>query len=496
MGSWDVWLSLVSSLTEGPSRVDIVLLQDPLYSKGCLPSFPGFKSLAPPIARPRVACYLSLSFLQQFAVLPFFPLESDHLMALDVFTPKGFFGLTFPCFRIGNFYGRTLPPAPHSVSPQTSLPVFDFPYLVAGDFNIHNTASDPTRLLSWKEENESAPYFNRATDLGYTLLNTPGICTRFPFTGTQRASAIDLAFANPHILSAFRSWNSSSLPSTGSDHSPILISLRSPSPHNHKPSPRWQEVHWPSRNDKLKGWQVPPPPDAPSPNQLDHWFSSALSRLKTTTEATAPRSRPSSKSKAWWTPLLIALGKEFMKATQRAKRLQTPNSYTIAKHSKLGYFKSIKSAKASYWVDILAKTSPNNIWTAKQLVVTRKTPRFPSLPDALGPVSIHKALLDHFFPPKDPLPTWGRLKRNPSAAPLSAVEIKLALSESSPSSPPGPDGVPYSGWKKVNLVNFMIIVELLSPLVALGYHRPLLKTANGVVLDKPGKASYNSPASF
>jgi len=42
----------------------------------------------------------------------------------------------------------------------------------------------------------------------------------------------------------------------------------------------------------------------------------------------------------------------------------------------------------------------------------------------------------------------------------------------------------------------MIIFELLSALVAFGYHPPSLKTANGVFLDKPGKASYDAPASF
>jgi len=215
-----------------------------------------------------------------------------------------------------------------------------------------------------------------------------------------------------------------------------------------------------------------------------------------TIEATAPRSRPSPRSKAWWTPLLTSLRKGFTKATRRAKKLLTPYSYTIARQSKLGYFKSIKRAKASYWADFLAKTSPNNIRTAKQLVAPRKTPRFPSLPDASGLVAINKALLDHFFPPKDPLPSRGRLKRNPSADPLTSEEIKLALSKSSPSSAPGPDGVPYSVWKKVNLVNPTIILELLSPLVAFVYHPPSLKAANGVVLDKPGKASYDSPTSF
>jgi len=181
---------------------------------------------------------------------------------------------------------------------------------------------------------------------------------------------------------------------------------------------------------------------------------------------------------------------------RKAKKSQTPDSYGIARQSKLVYFKALKRAKASYWADFLAKTSPDNIWTAKQLVAPRKTPRFPSLPNASDPVAINRALLDHFFPPKNPLPNRGRLKKNPSATPLTKEEIKLALSKCSPSSAPGPDGIPYSVWKRVNLINPTILLELLSPLVTFEYHPPSLKTANGVVLDKPGKASYYSPASF
>jgi len=36
----------------------------------------------------------------------------------------------------------------------------------------------------------------------------------------------------------------------------------------------------------------------------------------------------------------------------------------------------------------------------------------------------------------------------------------------------------------------------LDPLVLLGYHPASLKSSNGVVLNKPGKASYESPSSF
>ena len=134
--------------------------------------------------------------------------------------------------------------------------------------------------------------------------------------------------------------------------------------------------------------------------------------------------------------------------------------------------------------------------TAKKFVTPRKTPRFPDLPGANSPVEIDKALLDHFFPPKPELPMRGRLHQHPSAVPLSKEEIVAALAKSSPFSAPCPDGVPYSVWKKVNTTNPGLLLDLLAPLVAFGYHPTTLKHVNGVVLDKPGKPSYDSPSSF
>ena len=48
----------------------------------------------------------------------------------------------------------------------------------------------------------------------------------------------------------------------------------------------------------------------------------------------------------------------------------------------------------------------------------------------------------------------------------------------------------------MNTRNPAILQDLLSPLVTFGYHPPSLKHANSVVLDKPGKPSYDTPASF
>jgi len=72
----------------------------------------------------------------------------------------------------------------------------------------------------------------------------------------------------------------------------------------------------------------------------------------------------------------------------------------------------------------------------------------------------------------------------------------VALSQCSPTSDPGQDGIPYSTWKQVNKINPSILLDTLVPLVLLRYHPTSLKSPNGVVLDNPGKPSYESPSSF
>ena len=48
----------------------------------------------------------------------------------------------------------------------------------------------------------------------------------------------------------------------------------------------------------------------------------------------------------------------------------------------------------------------------------------------------------------------------------------------------------------MNALNPDLLLDLLAPLVAFRYHPTALKHTNGVVLNKPGKPSYDTPASF
>ena len=306
---------------------------------------------------------------------------------------------------------------------------------------------------------------------------------------------LDLVFASSSLMLFFQEWTTD-LPSTGSDHVPITITIVHPITAPPSPNPNWVRTHWPTLEPLLKETIVPPPPNLRTRHSLEAWFDAHLNSLVTLLKAHTPLQRPSIRAKPWWSPLLTTLRKEFHTSTRKARASNDPQDRAITRLSKQGYFKSSKAAKAQHWKSFLAEATPRTIWTAKKFAIGRVTPRFPNLPDATSPEEINNALLAHLFPPK-PLPLVPSILRpHKGCDPLLPSEIAAALRKCSSPSAPGPDTIPYSVWKRVHLVAPRVLTELLSPLLKFGYHPASLKKANGIVLDQPGKPSYDSPASF
>jgi len=493
LGSWNVFLSLFESFKEATTYPSIVLLQDPPVNKAHLPSFKGFMSFFPPVRKPRVAAYVHTSFLSNYTVLPRFK-GVDDVLALDISSNEPLFGTAFHSFRVINAYStNTADHRVHSVSPEVLFPDLGFHLLVLGDLNIHNPLSDPLPHFSSGEISSSTPYFEKAAESGFALLNPQGDYTRFPLVGTARPSVIDLSFANAPLLPLVKSWEAS-LPWTGSDHIPITITLATPSLNQKPPRRRWADTDWETLDPIVKAFKVPAAPPCPTPPQLDEWMSALPNRLVALLKEHTPVSRPSHHSKPWWTPHLSILRREYHKAARAARNHDSPHMREIAGSSKAGYFKAIKAAKSKHWSSFLLTATPESLWTAKRFAYGRAQPRFPSLPRAETPQQMNSVLLEHFFPSKEPFSPPPRLRPNRSAPPLTTDEIAAALSKCSPTSAPGPDGIPYCTWKQVNKINPVILLHIVSPLVLLGYHPASLKSSNGVVLDKPGKPSYESPS--
>jgi len=77
----------------------------------------------------------------------------------------------------------------------------------------------------------------------FSLLNTRGVYTRYPFTSNHRPAGLDLSFANTALLPYCSSWNPS-LPPTGSAHTALTIILSTPLL---KPPPKglnWKYTDW------------------------------------------------------------------------------------------------------------------------------------------------------------------------------------------------------------------------------------------------------------
>jgi len=190
-----VFLSLFGSFTQLAHPPSIVALEDPPVYRGKLPSMNLFTIFSPPTTggcKPRVAFYVHSSFMASVSVLPRFCGRGD-IMALDLFTSDSFFHPSTTGFIIINSYstnGRSN--NTRSVPQDVIFPSSPLPTLTLGDLNIHHPTADPLRVCKEDEIATSTPYFDRATDLGFSLLNTPGVFTRFSMSLIGRPGVLDL----------------------------------------------------------------------------------------------------------------------------------------------------------------------------------------------------------------------------------------------------------------------------------------------------------------
>jgi len=80
--------------------------------------------------------------------------------------------------------------------------------------------------------------------------------------------------------------------------------------------------------------------------------------------------------------------------------------------------------------------------------------------------------------------------------PLLPSEISADLQKCSSSSAPRPDSISYAVWQRVYLTSTQLLTGLLSPRLKFGYHTVLMKKANCLLLDMPGKPSTNKASLF
>ena len=291
-----MFLSLMSSLSTLPTPPMIVALQDPPVRYRKLLSFSSWKCFHPPHKRPRVALFVHPFLIASTSILPV-PSRSADLFSLDIFTPLGFFDISFPRFRVTNAYSTHQRSPPYrTLTLHDLFPSLPFLLLVLGDLNIHHSSWDPLRVLDPRELSVSHPYFSHACSQGFSLLNQPGVYTYFPFAHSRRPSVLDLAFANSLLVPAFSKWDTTH-PSTGSDHVPVVISFCSPRFHPPDPTPNWTKTDWDTILPQLPSLVPPPPPLSCPVSVFEDWFKTHSNKVRTLVISNTPTSTPSPRSK-------------------------------------------------------------------------------------------------------------------------------------------------------------------------------------------------------
>jgi len=368
-------------------------------------------------------------------------------MAVNFHSPEGLFDTSHNLFPLYNAYSI---PSGHirSVSPVDLFPQDEFPTLVLGDLNIHHSASDQTRLLSHYNQFISFPNFDRASDQLFSLRNTPGVYSRFPFTPNHRPALLDLSFANSALLAYFSSWNPS-LPPTGSDPTTLTSIL---STLLLKPQPRELNSKYIDRyhiSPLLADLTLATPPSLPTPHSLDLSFDDSLAKITHRITTNTATKCPSTNSKPWWTSELRHLRRIHQHTSCLMRKNQAlPALAHVARNT---YFKAIRSAKSVHWSQFLADVDSRSVWDAGKLAAGRPPDRLRTLKNASSPTEISNTLLQDFFPPRPSPPSPLILPAFKDVPPVLPSEVSSALRKSSNTSAPGPSGLPYSIWKQVHM---------------------------------------------
>ena len=261
-------------LVTGTRRPSFVLIQELPLVRGVIPSFGGFTCFHPPLSlgRPRVATYVDSAVARVLSVSSL-PAVSPLLMEVGLAATSGICIPSQKALRVINVYNppRAAASTARRFDPSDIFPLGTTPTFVAGDFNIHHYTADPVRAVSRKEYLASEPFFSMADTRGFSLLNTPGVYTRFPLSGIGRPSVLDLAFASASLVPFLARWDTP-YESTGSDHVPILMTFAMAALLPPRSTPDWSRVDWASAHESLRSPTVLLPPQFLTARPLDAWF--------------------------------------------------------------------------------------------------------------------------------------------------------------------------------------------------------------------------------
>jgi len=514
---------------------DFVLFQEPYVIEGTTISHPAYNVILPssfpsssspspspsPPIRPRVAIFHRK--LSRFQYCQRDDLSSSDLLVIDIIGSK------IPNLQLINIYNEksletgnneyTIERALVKLAPSKNS-------ILGGDFNAHHpwwnsTVSSPIRaqtLTKWLQEHD------------FDLISQPDQST-FYRKGQTSLSVIDLVFVSQGLIRKHIDWEIDKGIASGSDHEILLYSIvlsnddliANPAyqmPYNLEKAD-WKafseklieldqspKLRWEYQENIGPEWEDGPDIELDFDLGLENEALKLQKIIKTAAEASIPRKKPFSKSKAWWTEKLSSLRKQYGKARKLWKKSSTKDTNKAFLEARNSYFQEVKLAKTSCWNTFLENAQGKEIFKAYSYTKKRLIPRLPVLKYEDDKVAISFKDKCHAFmttlfkkpPSSDPI-DWATVPKQSKWSDLwpniRDKEVKNAIFQSSIKKAPGPDDISFLIIQKAYQNLELRFNRLYRILIRKGYHPRCWKLAKGVVLKKSGKKrDYTMPKAY
>jgi hypothetical protein len=172
-------------------------------------------------------------------------------------------------------------------------------------------------------------------------------------------------------------------------------------------------------------------------------------------------------------------------------------------HKRRAWTRTIEKAKASHWRRFLDEAGEGKLWKAATYMKPRES--WGCVPILQTGAEEHtknedkaRVFLNAFFPamnaPDPSNPTIPQLEL--PWQPITELEIQRSLNTANGTTAPGEDNLPMLVWKKLWTHLKILITNIFTASVNLGYHPKQWRSAKIVVLRKPGKSDYTNPRSY
>lgn len=388
------------------------------------------------------------------------------------------------------------------------------PTLLAMDSNLHHPIWNPTDYDH--THREAHDLIQLMSDHGLLLRSEPGVPTHFSNNRQGSKTTIDLQWHSP----ACYEWatvcmtDSSLTHSHFSDHAAIITELTVTDPDlNIAPSRErfnWAKADWPtftlSVAPRLQHISTTQPSSLNSQASIDNLALQIKQAITQSQHETLPIVTLNHRARRWWNAeVLNPLKGNALNLRRKAQRSNVRADKVAYRAAQAAFQKAVKDAKRQHWHRFLENLTDKDLFTAAKYCDGPSESRLlPPLRQPNGSLSDSpdiqaELLFQATGGPTIPcdLSDVGALT-TPSSPPdpFTVDDVILRIKKLKMGKAPGADGITAQVLLNCGPHLATCLVLLLNCSLASGFYPTQWKTANTIILKKPGKPDYHDPAAY